>query len=169
MYSSNKKVINVATGEIKFGQRNQELVSYGIGSCIVVTMFDQKTKTGTMLHVMLPGEAPHYEKTKTKYAYDAINIALNIFKKRKIALNRLKICLIGGGNVLKNNNDSICQNNIHSVRGILKMKNLQIQKESLGGTVRRTARLELDTGNVYFSKNSSQEVLLYQSGFISED
>lgn len=162
MFSSKKDVINVATGEIKFGQHDQELVSLGIGSCIVVTMYDHKTKIGIMLHIMLPGKAPKYEKIKTKYAFDAICTAINIFTKRKIPINRLSICLIGAGNVLKDKNDSICRNNIYSVKDILRSKSLQINGEVLGKTFRRTARLELNTGNVYYSENGSAEEVLYE-------
>jgi chemotaxis protein CheD len=158
----NDNVINVATGEVKIGHSDKILVSYGIGSCVVVTIYDPQNRIGAMLHIMLPGKAPSTEKNMTKYAFNAIEEAILAFTEQGIQIDHLQICLVGGGNVLKKKDDSICQNNINSIKEILESKKLQVLAKDIGGTSRRTVRMVLETGNVYYSVGGYPEKPLYE-------
>jgi chemotaxis protein CheD len=156
--------IYVSTGEVAFGKAGQELVSHAIGSCIVVTLYNPATESGAMAHIMLPGAAPTREHEHTnRYAQNAITSILNMMGWPRTTGHDLQVCLIGGGNVLKRSDDIICSKNIASVKEIIEDYNLNVCAESLGGEIRRSARLDVRSGAVYIREDGAAERLLWSS------
>lgn len=97
-----KKLINVATGEVKFGEGRNILISNAIGSCIVVAAMNLVTPLACLAHILLPGKAPKKEKTqKTKYSIDAIDRLLEFMQVNDDTPSNLCFCIVGAGNVLK--------------------------------------------------------------------
>jgi chemotaxis protein CheD len=142
-----KETINVLTGEVKTGKDCDILVSNAIGSCIVVASIDVVNNIGALAHIMLPGKAPSKEKQqKTKYAVDAIDCMLQLLQQQCVAPSDINVCLVGAGNVLKKENYTICNDNIKSVMKILNDKQLKISAKALGGTLRRSVRLDIENG-----------------------
>jgi len=158
-----KQTIDVFTGEVRSADCCCDLISHSIGSCIVVVAFHPETAFGSMAHVMLPGLAPAKAKEhKFRYAEDAIKELLLQLKLPEKSHTEINICLIGAGNVLKRDDDSICVNNINSVKSILADKDLKTVAEVLGGTQRRSVRFDVSKGAVYYTEDSSPEKLLWQ-------
>jgi chemotaxis protein CheD len=157
-----KQTIDVFTGEVKSGGKSTELVSHAIGSCIVITAYDPKNRMGGMAHVMLPGKAPDKNiRQRTRYADDAIEELIHSIHIAPEDFQRIEICLVGAGNVLNKLDDIICNKNIQSIIKLLKMKNLTISAQSLGGTKRRAVRFDIETGNIFLKKGDSKEILLW--------
>jgi len=157
-----KGFINVSTGEVKAGKASNILVSNAIGSCIVVTAVDVVNNIGALAHIMLPGKAPSKEiQQKTKYAVDAIDKMLQLLQQQCAAPSDLSFCLVGAGNVLKKENETICKDNIQSIINILNDKQLKISAKALGGTLRRSVRLDIENASVYFTEGESKEMLLW--------
>jgi len=48
------KQIIVGIADMKVGSGNDEIVTYALGSCIGVCMYDEIVQAGGMLHAMLP-------------------------------------------------------------------------------------------------------------------
>ncbi len=154
--------IRVATGEVKMGGRRDILSSTAIGSCIVVSAIDFNLNIGVMAHVMLPGTAPsNSKKGLTKYAVNAIDKMLDIIHKNNSTLDDVHFCLVGGGNVLIKEDDTICENNIKSVTEIFKKKHLKVSAKALGGILRRSVRLHIENVEVYYTEGESKEMLLW--------
>lgn len=159
-----KENINVATGEVKFGNRDNCLSSNAIGSCIVITALDSKLHIGALAHIMLPGKALTKEiHQKTKYADNAITQMLDLLAQNGSTLSNLTFCLVGAGNVLQKKNDTICNSNIDSVVSILTKKNLQVSQSSLGGILRRSVRFDIKHETVYITIGDSKEIILWKS------
>ncbi len=153
----------VNTGEVSTGGIETILNSDAIGSCVVVTAFDPNIKVGAMAHVMLPGSSPQKGvSVSTKYAADAIDELLNQLLKKGAKIENLKICLLGGANVLKRANDTIGNDNINSVEKLLNDLNFKVCAKSTGGTERRTALFHVETGSVYYTLGDSKEKLLWE-------
>ncbi len=104
------------------------LRAIAIGSCVVVAAYDSRTKTAAMAHVMLPGKAPESKSfEKTKYAFNAIDEMLHEMSLKGSIREDIEICLVGGGNVLKKEDDTVCQDNINSTSQIFREKNIPIR------------------------------------------
>jgi len=157
-------IIDVATGEVKVGRNNKILVSNAIGSCVAVILYDNKNKSGAIAHVMLPGKAP--DKTdrhdEMKYAYNAINEILRRMTKSGPTGSIFKGFIIGGGNVLRDKNDTICKDNIKSVTEILNTNKINILAKAIGGTERRSVSLDISSGVIRYSEGDSREKILWE-------
>ena len=113
---------------------------------------------------MLPGRAPKQDSPhRTRYAADAIDVMIN--KVSRLGANRddIEVCLVGGGNVLKRNDDTICKDNIESVVGFLREKHIKIRAEALGGTKRRAVSLDVERGSIYYSEGDEDDRLLWKA------
>lgn len=150
----------VTSGQIATGSKNGIVASSALGSCIAFIAYDVNTKTGGMAHVMLPGKSPKSD--DNRYAEDAINNLIDKLQKLGVLEKNIEICLVGGANVLRKENDNIADQLIDSVYEILKKKKLKVKAVSVGGYERRNAKLNLNTGIVYFSIGDSAEKHLYQ-------
>jgi len=156
-------VIDVSTGEVKVGRSEAVLASNGIGSCIAIVALDMEHRVGGIAHVMLAGKAPAKEKIKTKYAADAINCLLRKMRANGAARAGLKVFIAGGGNVLKLKDDTVCAANIKSAGELLRKKGILIVKRSVGGTQRRTVRLDIGGSSVHYSLGNGPEELLWSA------
>ncbi|MEA1927668.1 MAG: chemotaxis protein CheD [Candidatus Auribacterota bacterium] len=151
-------IIYVSTSEVKVGRRNDILKSSGIGSCVVITAYHPGKKIGVMAHVMLPGASPGGKDIqRTRYAADAIDEVIERMRRSGVNQDEIEVCLVGGGNVLKREDDRICENIVRSVTGILNEKQIRIKAQSLGGIERRSVSLDIDTGVVRYTVGDGGE------------
>jgi len=160
-----KAVIPVATGEVWVTSQKVILRSDGIGSCVVVAAHDRKRMIGGLGHIMLPGQSENRGfMPNRKYARDAIDDLLFKMKRLGSVAEDITACLIGGGNVLKDNNDTLCRALIDSVTEILGREGIRIMETAVGGEIRRSAWLNIEDGSVYCAEGDHPEKVLYQGG-----
>jgi len=159
-----ERIKYIKAGETGFGINDDLLVSSPLGSCVAVIAYDVKAMTGCMAHVMLPGNAFPGRKPKdqNKYAENAINYLLNRMKYAGTDLNNLHFCLVGGANVLKKRDSFIEKDVVASIYQTLLEKKMVIKAASLGGTLRRSAKLDIETGIVYYTVGNSKEMILWK-------
>ena len=159
-----KKIIEVQTGEVEAGRGEIILKSDAIGSCVVITAYDSKKKLGAMAHVMLPGRSPQKDfPHRTRYAADAIEVMINKLARLGVNKDEIEVCLVGGGNVLKRNGDTIWKDNIDSVVELLREKGIKIGAKALGGTERRSVSFNVERGSVSYAEAAEDEKLLWEA------
>jgi chemotaxis protein CheD len=157
-----KEIIYVNTGEVKFGGSDVVLNSGAIGSCVVITAFDPVNKIGGMAHVMLPGISPiKNQLNATRYASNAIDEMLSQLKIFGIKKDNIEICLVGGANVLKRENDFIGKNNIESIEKLLDEKGINVCVSAVGGFERRTVLFNIGKGRIYYTVGGSKQKILW--------
>ena len=159
-----KQVLDVNTGEVKAAVEKGILRSVGIGSCVVVAAYNLSRKIGGMAHIMLPGSAPQQSLEKTRYAFDSIEQLLNQMFEAGAGTDEIEVCLVGAGNVLQKEDDTICDANIESVTGILREKNISVMASVLGGTKRKSVFLDVETGCISYTKGDEKEKVLWKAG-----
>ena len=157
-----EEIIEVNTGEVRTSRNKTTLRAMAIGSCIVITAYDRNNKAGAMAHIMLPGSAPAKENQKSKYAAEAVDELIKQMVRTGTKKDDIEVVLVGGGNILQKDDDTICEKNIESVTQFLKKKNISIRTSALGGTERKTVRLDVEAGTVMYSEGDSKEKLLWQ-------
>jgi chemotaxis protein CheD len=144
-------VIKVAMADLKVGRAPDTLISYGLGSCIGIAIFDHVTRIGGLAHIMLPdstqsraGENP------AKFANTAIPILIKETVKLGATQSRLTAKIAGGSQMFSFSSTSdimrIGERNAEAVKAILKKEGLQILAEDTGGNYGRTVELILETG-----------------------
>jgi len=160
-----RKIIDVQIGEVKAGQGKVILNSKAIGSCVAIAAYDRERKTGALAHVMLPGRAPQGKEgeEKTKYAADAIDLIIEEMGKYGSRKENIEVVLVGGGNVLNREDDTICKENIESVEGLLNERGLKARAKSVGGTSRRSIYMDVEHGVVSYTKGDDSEMQLWRA------
>ncbi len=155
----------VPSGEVAIGLENELLVSSPLGTCVAVMAYDAKTKICGMAHIMLPGKSQKGNPVhKNRYAADAIDDLLRKLHQAGIPNENIDICLAGGANVLKKENDTLCIELAASVVQIIGEKKLKVRATSLGGYERRIASLDPETGIAYCTIGESPEMVLCEFG-----
>lgn len=157
-------IIHVPTGEVKVGRSGSILKSNAIASCVVIAAYDSKQKVGGLAHVMVPGNSPEGRTSQTtRYATDAIEELVKRMTQLGVNIDDVEACLVGGGNVLKRKDDTICQDNISSVTNILNEKGIKIRAQAVGGTERRSISLDIEKECVQYTEGDSKRKILWSA------
>ncbi|MBN1412527.1 MAG: chemotaxis protein CheD [Spirochaetales bacterium] len=157
-----EKIIDVQTGEVKIGYKRCILSSAAIGSCIAIILVDYKNKLAGIAHIMLPGIAPQNANgLLTRYAFNGIIELLGGLQRLGAERESLAAVLAGGANVLADPSDTICRDNILSVKKLCASLKLEIKAQSLGGTRRRKVRVDVQRSHVLCSIGDRPEFLLW--------
>jgi len=159
-----KKTIDVNTGEVKGSFDSAILRSIAIGSCIAVVAYSFRNRAGAVAHIMLPGKSREATKEKTRYAVDAVDELLGIMGGFGVDRVDIEVCLVGAGNVLEKEDDTICQSNIDSVIGIMEERNIPVRASVLGGIKRKSVMMDVARGKVSYTEGNGRETFLWQYG-----
>jgi chemotaxis protein CheD len=156
--------IYVSPGDVIVLQNQGLLVSTPLGSCVAVIAYDCITKTGGMAHVMLPGSCNICKtcdnKTMYRYAQEAIPNLIRKLYVRGVKKKNIKICLVGGANVLKKPKDTLVKNIVDSVLEVIYNAKIPVIETSLLGLKRRGASIEISSGIVHFSVGDAPSKIL---------
>ncbi|MCL1826832.1 MAG: chemotaxis protein CheD [Candidatus Cloacimonetes bacterium] len=152
-------VVNIA--DLKMSSKTDEvLITYSLGSCVALAVYDPYKKIGGLIHIMLPES--HIERNITNVnPYKFVDLGVPALYKELFKMggsrNHIITKVIGGSNVMdKNKHFNIGERNYTAVRKILWRNNMIIHKEDVGGSKSRTVRIFIETGKVLVS-NSYEE------------
>ncbi len=126
------------------------LITYSLGSCIGVVIWDPVAKVGGMLHYMLPDSSLDKEKAKLKPFMFADSGIPRLFKetyKYGAVKSRIIVKVVGGSQIMDSSGVfNIGKRNHAVLRKIFWKNKIMIAKEDVGGSGNRTVSLEVGTG-----------------------
>jgi chemotaxis protein CheD len=126
------------------------IVTYSLGSCIGITLYDPVTKVGGLLHFQLPDSGLNLkdaQREPCKYADTAIPALFRTAYQLGARKQRLKVVVAGGANLMDaNSRFDIGKRNYLAARKIFYRNNVLTSYEDIGGGSYRTVRLDLDSG-----------------------
>ena len=128
---------------------NGMLVTYALGSCIGICLYDQKIKLGAMIHIMLPLNMETGRTNTMKYADTGIRETLKMMEAKGASRVHISAKIAGGAKMFEVSGGSlgnIGQRNIESVHMHLKQQGIRILKEDVGGSIARTLLFDVSTG-----------------------
>ena len=139
---------------------NETLITYSLGSCIGLVVYDPRVKVAGILHYMLPESSLDNEKAR-KNPYMFANTGIPSLFKAAYALGAKKqhmsVTVVGGAQILDQKGFfNIGKRNHMALRKLLFKNNVIIGKEDVGGNSNRTIRIEVGTGDT-FLKTSGKE------------
>jgi len=129
------------------------IITYALGSCIGITVYDPVAKVGGLLHYMLPDSMLDEQKAREKPAMFA-DTGIPLLFKSCYAMGaekkRMIVNAVGGASILDDANFfRIGQKNIMAMRKIFWKNNVMIKAEDTGANYNRTVRLEMRMGKVF--------------------
>ncbi|MEY8387107.1 chemotaxis protein CheD [Oscillospiraceae bacterium 38-13] len=141
--------ITVGIADMKMAQSSGMLITYALGSCIGICLYDQKVKLAALIHIMLPLNMEPGRKNVMKYADTGIRETLKMMEVKGASRSRITAKIAGGAKMFEVSGGSlgnIGQRNIESVHMHLKREGIKLLKEDVGGSVARTLLFDPGTG-----------------------
>ena len=155
-----RKIVGIADMGITQGNEDG-LITYSLGSCIGVVIYDPVAGVGGLLHYMLPESQLDPQKAqKNPFMFADTGIPL-LFKEAYrfgASKNRIIVKVAGGSQILDDSGFfNIGKRNYMALRKILWKNNVLIKSEDIGGQVSRTVRLDLASGKVWVKYSGEGE------------
>jgi chemotaxis protein CheD len=126
------------------------LATYSLGSCIGLSIYDPLARVGGILHYMLPESSLAVAKSKRNpYMFGDTGIPLLFKETYKLGAkkSRMKIKVVGGSQILDQDGlFNIGKRNYLILRKMFWKNNVLIDFEDVGGSVNRTLKLAIGTG-----------------------
>jgi len=160
----NRRVVGIADMVISADPRDF-IVTYALGSCLGVCVFDPVARVGGLLHLMLPQGSLSPEKAAQNplmFADTGIpklflgSYALGAKKERMLVA-------VAGGASFNINEDAalaIGQRNVAMLRKVLWKNGVMLRKHDLGGAEPRNMSLEVESGEVKIGFGGDTRILM---------
>ncbi len=155
----------VGISDMKIASKpDEELVTYSLGSCIGVALWDPMVKVGAMLHYMLPDSSIDPEKAVQRPFMFADTAVPRMFKeiyKLGAQKERMKVYVVGGAQIMDDSGlFNIGKRNQMIIHKMFWKNNVTVTKEDVGGAVNRTITLNVGSGHVKLKISGQGEVEL---------
>jgi chemotaxis protein CheD len=144
----------------EFFVSHHDIIATVLGSCISVCIKDTKTGIGGMNHFMLPGDVRSedmFQSASSKYGMFAMEQLIEEMVKKGGSKKHFQAKVFGGGHVLnfRKTDGNVPESNIDFVRAFLKMEQVEIVKEDVGGYSGRKILYFPDTAKVLLKRLKS--------------
>jgi len=152
--------IEVRIGEIALTKGKDTLTASGVGSCVIIALYDPKLKIGALAHALLPsrdGEGRPTEKgnrirkkeiQNSRYTDIAIHKMLKKMESQGTKKEDLEAKIVGGANMFSAFESDIGSDNVLSAKKKLKKEGIKIAGECVGGSQGRSVEFSLASGIV---------------------
>ncbi len=128
------------------------LVTYSLGSCIAVSLYDASSKIGGMIHYQLPDSSMDAERAKKDpfmFADTGLEILIAKLGEMGAAKKRLDVKIAGGAAMASGPKGfDIGKRNFLALRKILWQHGIFMSGQDIGGDAPRNMYLDIETGTV---------------------
>ena len=146
------ELIKVGMADLKTGKSPDSIISYGLGSCVGIALYDAQTKVGGLAHIMLPDSTNFANRdiNRKKFADTAIVDLVDEMRRAGCGNNRIVAKIAGGAQMFEVQPGSklgaIGERNIICVKQVLNQLRIPILAEDTGLNFGRTQYFDLATG-----------------------
>jgi chemotaxis protein CheD len=160
--------VQLRTGELGYGIEDTILSTSGIGSCVVVCLWDRHCRIGAMAHIPYPrdeSEGRDLLRNPGLSPDRAIPEMMRQLQKRGCLPTSLDAVLVGAGNMFESLDQSgsmqqlvqsILDNTLHA----LQQYQLVIRGQAIGGRYGRSVRFEVRNGQLTVTSVDGNVVVL---------
>ncbi len=156
-----KQIVGVADMKVS-NNPGESIVTYSLGSCIGLVIYDPAVKVGGMLHYMLPDSSIDRQKAAARPYMFADSGIPRLFKtayQLGAAKQRMRVYVAGGAEILDQQGFfNIGKRNYMALKKMFFKNKVMITSQDVGGNVNRTVRIEIATGDIYVKTSGSGEV-----------
>ena len=163
MENATKHIVGVADMKIAT-KPGDTLITYALGSCLGITVYDPVAQVGGMLHVMLPDSA-NQSSTAKPNPYKFVDTGLpQLFKesyKAGAKKERLVVKVAGGASKQSEEDDmfQIGKRNFLALKKLLWKNGVIITSHDVGGHASRTVSMEIGSGELVVKSNGQTAAL----------
>lgn len=147
--------ITVGISDQKAVKGTDELITYALGSCVGICIFDPATKVGGLAHILLPSSQLSQENNPMRFADTAIPMLVKKLESMGAFRTRMRAKIAGGAQmfVTANNNSlsNIGQRNVVAVKAALAKERIPIIAEDTGKNYGRTQSFSPNDGIMHIT------------------
>ena len=148
------KDLKVGIGDMKFTRGSGVVITYALGSCIGIALWDSTTKIGGLAHIMLPDSTKIRNNSNiAKFADTGIMELVNRMVRAGASRTRMVAKIAGGAKMFEvtgtDSIGSIGDKNALASKKKLKELGIRLIAEDTGLNYGRTVELHCDTGEYY--------------------
>lgn len=145
------KVIGMA--ELGVVKKPEKIMTVGLGSCIGITMYDETTKIGGMVHVMLPEFKSGSSDNKAKFADTGAELLLAEMIKHGARRTAIVAKIAGGAHMFGGMNPKsdilkVGDRNAMQSTAALQRLHIPLIARDTGGQYGRTIELDTEDGRL---------------------
>lgn len=153
----------IAVGDMKTGEKEDLLVTYALGSCLGLMVYDPRAQVGGLLHAMLPLSKINREKAQANpymFVDTGVPTLFKTLYEMGAEKSRLVVKAVGCGNPMgRNEMFKIGERNYTVLKKLLWKNNILLKAEDIGGTKSRTVNFNISNGITVISSNGQKEEL----------
>ncbi|MGL5633606.1 MAG: chemotaxis protein CheD [Sarcina sp.] len=148
-----EKDVVVGIADFKITKAPKGIFTIGLGSCVGISLFDNKNKIVGLIHIMLPCSNKFSDKVNPyKFADTAIPKAIEEMVKNGAVKNNITAKIAGGAQMFKSMDrtfsNEIGKRNIIAVEEALKVNGIRLLGKEVGGYKGRTMIINSNNGVV---------------------
>ena len=155
-----RQIVGVA--DMKVSNRpGESVITYSLGSCIGLVIYDPVVRVGGILHYMRPESSIDKEKAAQRPFMFADTGIPRLFKtayKFGAKKQRMTVYVAGGAEILDQKGTfNIGKRNYMALKKMFFKNNVIIDKQYVGGNVNRTVRVDIATGSMFLKTSGEKE------------
>ena len=142
-----------------------EIITFALGSCLGITIYDPVEHIGAMVHVMLPSSSIDPVKAAVNPCMFVDTGIKSLFlESYKAGAKRNRLIVYAAGGACANGLEQddyfqIGKRNVTVLRSLLWKNGIILKNSDFGGNLARTMSLDVATGQVVIRINGTSEVL----------
>lgn len=157
-----KHIVSVSDAKVS-AVAEDSLVTYSLGSCIGVSLYDPVVKVGGLLHYQLPESSMDPQKAVENpfmFADSGMKVMFELLAAFGAAKKRLRVKIAGGASMAMGPKGfDIGKRNHLAIRKVLWQNGLFLDAEDIGGEEPRNMHLDIADGRVIVRKNNEESIL----------
>ena len=142
-------ILTVGISDYAVSKSPDVIVTYALGSCVGICLYDNKLSIGGLAHIMLPNskEALHIQDNMKKFADTGIQMMLRDLDRAGSNIRNLTAKIVGGAQMFGGvSTFNIGERNVKSVKQVLEYFNIRIIAEQTGDKIGRTVFFDTQSG-----------------------
>ncbi len=143
-------MINVGIADLNVARKPDVLVTYALGSCVGICLYDAEMGIAGLAHIMLPWskEAANKADNTRRYADTGITELIQKMCNMGARKNKIKAKIAGGAQMFATNSAvfNIGARNVDAVKTVLRTYQIPILAEETGLDYGRTVLFHSDNG-----------------------
>lgn len=153
--------IIVRVADLNTGKAGDVLVTYGLGSCVAIVLYDPVKKVGAMAHIMLPSRSlARRDDIPGKTPQTAVPLLLEQLTAMGANSRRITARLVGGASLFASLSPpgtiQMGERNVVASREVLNHNGVPLVGELVGGGSGRSVWFHLEDGSVVVRSAANQ-------------
>ena len=154
----------VGIADMKMARGDGALITYALGSCIGVCLYEPRIRLAALVHIMMPLNMETNRKNPPKYADTGIRETLRKMEEQGAMRSQIVAKIAGGAKMFdvpgSGNLGNIGQRNIESAHLVLRKEGIRLLREDVGGNVARTLLFDAQNGQAVVRSFGKPELVL---------